>query len=100
MLDDEQPPTQWDGIMNEDAIISAIANLQHIFTVVLALSPGEAFKQFVSDRAVKPEDRSIRWDRLMALCSFLLLLIPFLWSPSSRFAATNRRLAPCLPCSL
>jgi hypothetical protein len=63
--------------MNEDAIISAVDNLQRIFTIVLALSLGEAFKQFVSDHAVKPEDRTIRWDRLMALCAFLLLLIPF-----------------------
>jgi hypothetical protein len=63
--------------MDEKAILSTVDNLQRAFTIVLALSLGEAFKQFVADKAVKPEDRTIHWDRLIALIAFLLLLFPF-----------------------
>ena len=63
--------------MNEKAIVSTVDSPQTIFTIVLALSLGEAFKQFVADKAERPEDRHIHWDRLMALVALLLLLIPF-----------------------
>lgn len=54
--------------------------LKNIFTVVLALALGEAFKQFVTDmNSVKPDspEPAIRWDRLPGLLAFLFLLTPF-----------------------
>ena len=63
--------------MDDQAILSTVDNLQRIFSIVLALALAEALKQFVADKATRPEDRAIHWDRLMALIAFLLLLIPF-----------------------
>jgi hypothetical protein len=63
--------------MNEKPILLTVDIMQRIFTIVLALALGEAFKQFVADKAEKPEDRVIHWDRSLALVAFLLLLIPF-----------------------
>jgi hypothetical protein len=74
--------------MNEKAIVSTVSSLQTIFTIVLALSLGEAFKQFVADKAEKPEDRHIHWNRLTALVSFLLLLIPFYHGMGQYFYST------------
>jgi hypothetical protein len=47
------------------------------FTIVLALAIGEAFKQFIDDKADRPEHRTIHWDRLPSLISFLFLALPF-----------------------
>jgi hypothetical protein len=81
--------------MNNDAVWATVENVRQIFAIVLALSlseafkqfiadraeqPGEksiAFKQFIADRAEQPGEKSIRWDSLLALLAFLLLLIPF-----------------------
>jgi len=65
--------------MNDVAINTTVDGLRNIFTIVLALSLGEAYKQVIVDRAnderltAKPLYR----DGLYAMCSFLLLLIPF-----------------------
>jgi len=61
----------------EQAVRSSIESLRWLFAVVLALAIGEAFKQFVSDKAEKPEDRHIHWDRIWALVAFVLLIVPF-----------------------
>lgn len=45
--------------------------------MVLALALTEAFKQFVADKAEKPEDPIVHWERLPALVGFLLLIFPF-----------------------
>lgn len=43
------------------------------FSIVLALALGEAFKQCVSEA----HRGDIQWDRLLALFTFLLLILPF-----------------------
>ena len=43
------------------------------FSIVLALALGEAFKQTVSEKL----DGAIQWDRIPALLTFLLLVLPF-----------------------
>ena len=63
--------------MNNDAIWSTVESLRQIFAIVLALSLNEAFKQFIADRVEAPSGKSIRWDCLLALLVFLLLLVPF-----------------------
>ena len=59
------------------SVRSSIESLGRLFSIVLALAIGEAFKQFVSDKAEKPEDRHIHWDRLCALVAFIILVVPF-----------------------
>ncbi|HXC37048.1 MAG TPA: nucleoside 2-deoxyribosyltransferase [Candidatus Acidoferrales bacterium] len=63
--------------MNTTAVQSNIESLRGIFTIVIALAIGEAFKQFIVDRANNPAERHVQWDRLPALLSFLFLIIPF-----------------------
>jgi hypothetical protein len=67
--------------MNNEAIGSTIDSLKAIYTVLLALSLGEAFSQLVENPAELPKNgqphRVIRWDRLPNLIPFLLLIIPF-----------------------
>lgn len=69
-------------------ILDAIAFFKQAFTIILALALGEAFKQFVADRADKPEDRVLHWDRVLALFSFLLLIVPFYQGMSRYFFIT------------
>jgi uncharacterized membrane protein len=48
------------------------------FSIVLALALGEAFKQAVADhRPGATTGGEIQWDRLPALLTFLLLVLPF-----------------------
>jgi hypothetical protein len=48
------------------------------FSIVLALALGEAFKQCVADHHPEAADGgSIQWDRIPALLTFLLLILPF-----------------------
>jgi hypothetical protein len=61
----------------ELAVRSSVESLGRIFFVVLALAIGEAFKQFVADKAEKEEDRHIHWDRVWSLVSFVALVFPF-----------------------
>lgn len=56
-------------------VISSVQSLSRIFTIVLALSIGEAFKQFVSDR--NETSGTIFWWRLPLLIAFIALVIPF-----------------------
>jgi hypothetical protein len=56
---------------------SAVESLQRIYAIVLALAIAESFKQFIADDALKPEDRYIHKDRIPALISFMLLVVPF-----------------------
>lgn len=56
---------------------TTISDLQRIYTIVLALAIGEAFKQFIPDAHRKLEERKLNWDQLFALASFLLLVLPF-----------------------
>ncbi|HWZ46263.1 MAG TPA: hypothetical protein VNW97_22515 [Candidatus Saccharimonadales bacterium] len=62
--------------MNHDAIKSTIQSLQYVYTVVLALSLGEAIRQVVADNV--NDVGKIHWDRTLNLASFLLLIVPFL----------------------
>lgn len=62
---------------SQDAIRSTVESLQQIYTIVFALAIAEAFRQFVADRADPTEDRTIHWDRLFALISLLVLVVPF-----------------------
>lgn len=61
----------------KEALTTNVDSLRNIFAILLALALGEAFKQFVADRAEKPDEPSLRWDSLPAIASFLLLMIPF-----------------------
>jgi hypothetical protein len=63
-------------IASAAAMKSSIDSLEKLFGILLALAIGEAFKQFVSDRN-EPGARKIHWDRLFALVSFLVLIVPF-----------------------
>jgi len=60
-----------------DSIVNAVVNLQRIFSIVLALSIAESFKQFIADRSSDDKKEPIHWDRLVALFAFLVLVIPF-----------------------
>lgn len=51
---------------NADAIKSTVESLKYLYTIVLALSLGEAFKKVISDK-----DGEIHWNRLINLVPFL-----------------------------
>lgn len=63
--------------MSQDAIECTVKSLQWIYAIVIALSIGEAFKQFVPDGDPGLNKPGIRWDRLLLLCSLLVLVVPF-----------------------
>lgn len=63
--------------MSQDAIECTVKSLQWIYAIVIALSIGEAFKQFVPDAGLGSDKRAIRWDRLPFLISLLILVVPF-----------------------
>ncbi len=63
--------------MSQDAIECTVKSLQGIYAIVIALSIGEAFKQFVPDADLGSDRRAVRWDRLPLLCSLLVLVVPF-----------------------
>lgn len=63
--------------MSEDAIECTVKSLQWIYAVVLALSIGEAFKEFMSNADHRNGKYVIQWDRLPPLLSLLLLVLPF-----------------------
>ncbi len=76
--------------MTPDArdVADAIGFFKGAFTIVMALALGESFKQFVAERAVNEGDRTIQWDRLPALISFLFLIVPFYQGMSRYFYIT------------
>lgn len=63
--------------MSDSPIECTVKSLQWIYAIVIALSIGEAFKQFVPDPDLGQNKRRIRWDRLLFLCSLLILVVPF-----------------------
>jgi hypothetical protein len=63
--------------MNEMVIESTIKSLQWIYAIVIALSIGEAFKQFVPVPNTDMEKCRIQWDRLPSLAALLILVVPF-----------------------
>lgn len=63
--------------MSEDAIECTVRSLQWIYAIVIALSIGEAFKQFIPVPDFDIEKCRIRWDRLPSLLSLLVLIVPF-----------------------
>jgi len=58
-------------------IQSTIKPLQWIYAIIIALSIGEAFKEFVSSSDAAPSMRGIHWERLPSLVSMMILVIPF-----------------------
>jgi hypothetical protein len=77
-------------------IQNTISFFQTTFTIIIALSIGESFKQFVADKAERPEDRSIHWDRLPSLISFLFVALPFFHGMNRYFflAYANAKTVP------
>ena len=69
------------------------------FSIVLALALGEAFKQFVAehrpgvDQTAAVRGGSIQWDRLAALLTFLLLILPF-YQGMNRYLLVNYGAVP------
>jgi len=59
------------------------------FAIVLALALAEAFKQSVSDKVEEADHEVIFWRKVPALCSFLLLIIPFYQGMSRYFFVTD-----------
>lgn len=66
--------------MNIESINSTTDSLKAIYTVLLALSLGEAFSQLVEKNPNAPDNspREIRLDRIANLVPFVLLIIPFI----------------------
>jgi hypothetical protein len=58
---------------NDGDIIHTVKFFQSAFTIVLALSLGEALKSFTSDNQEQP----LYWNRAPALLTFLLVFFPF-----------------------
>jgi hypothetical protein len=56
---------------------SSVETLEKLFTIVLALAIGEAFKQAVRDKPLQEKQHRIIWDRTLALASFVFLVVPF-----------------------
>jgi hypothetical protein len=66
--------------METTTVLFAALRLQAIFDVVLGLAVIEAFRQFVFDKPAaeeSPAEKSIHWDRLLALLALVLLIVPF-----------------------
>jgi hypothetical protein len=83
----------------EPSVRSSIESLGRLFTIVLALAIGEAFKQFLSDKAVEPKDRHIHWDRIWALIAFVMLVVPFSLRMARHFFDTYLASVPPRPYS-
>jgi len=60
----------------EQQIIEVVAFFRNAFSLLFALALAEAFKQFVTDRPTAT-DPVVRWEKLITLLSFLLLIVPF-----------------------
>ena len=64
--------------MRHESLPTVISTLRALFTVVLGLSLGEAYKQVVADRVDDDTGKAaIRWDSLWSLVAFLSLFFPF-----------------------
>jgi hypothetical protein len=69
---------------NAGNIAHTVGFFQDAFTIILALSLGEALKAFASDNP----DHPLFWNRLPALLTFLLVFFPFFQSMSQYFYIT------------
>ncbi len=69
-------------------IMDVVKFFQYTFIIVFALALGEAFKQFVAEKANQPPDKVVDWGRLPALLSFVVLIFPFYQGMSRYFFAT------------
>jgi hypothetical protein len=61
-----------------EAINSTIDSLKAVYTVLLALSLGEAFSQLVEAKPDNPDERIIRKGRIPNLFAFIFLIVPFI----------------------
>jgi hypothetical protein len=75
------------------SVANDIDFFQKVFTVVMALALGEAFKQFVADAKEPAEDKTIHWNRLPALVSFIFLIVPFYHGMSRYYYTTYSTVA-------
>jgi len=71
-------------------VMDAVAFFPRAFTIVLALALGEAFKQFVTDKA----ETAIQWSRLPALLAFLFMVFPFFHGMNRYFFQTYQHPLP------
>jgi hypothetical protein len=69
-------------------IMDVVRFFQYAFIIVFALALGEAFKQFVAEKATQPREKVVDWGRLPALLSFVVLIFPFYQGMSRYFFAT------------
>ena len=64
--------------MRHESLTTVISTLRGLFTVVLGLALGEAYKQIVADRAEDETGKpGIRWESTWSLIAFLSLFFPF-----------------------
>ncbi|TMJ32315.1 MAG: hypothetical protein E6G88_03325 [Alphaproteobacteria bacterium] len=71
-------------------IMDVVKFFQYAFIIVFALALGEAFKQFVAEKANQPRDKVVDWSRLPALLSFVVLIFPFYQGMSRYFSPRTR----------
>jgi hypothetical protein len=69
--------------MSERGIRSTVSSLEWIYGVIIALSITEAFMEFASNADSRTP--GVQWDRLLSLCSLLLLMVPFYHGMSRYF---------------
>jgi hypothetical protein len=69
---------------NAGNVSHTVIFFQDAFTIILALSLGEALKSFTSDN----QDQPIYWNRAPALLVFLLIFFPFFQGMSQYFYST------------
>jgi hypothetical protein len=62
--------------LDESSLQSSVESFGRLFAIILALAIGEAFKQFVADKA-EAGQRKIHWDRAWSLVAFIFLVVPF-----------------------
>ena len=66
------------------SVTNTVTFFQGAFTIILALSLGEALKSFTSDN----QDLPVHWNRVPALLAFLLVFFPFFQSMNQYFYST------------
>ncbi len=66
---------------NDGNVAHTVGFFQSAFTIILALSLGEALKSFTSDN----QDHPLNWNRAPALLAFLFVFFPFFQSMSQYF---------------
>jgi len=61
-----------------EASVSAVNALTLAYTIILSFSVTEALRQFVNDGPTENTGKQVLWDRLIALVTFLFLVVPFI----------------------